>query len=80
MQWVVTYKHQQIDGGILVTEFYRGSRDECVRICTHSGEGEDDRCRTQQWRPVIGTASSWDEFVSQAAEDGTVVVIGGHRR
>jgi hypothetical protein len=71
-QWVVTYRIQSRDGVTLV-EFYRGTRSECLRICDHCGGGEDDSRRTEQpWRPILGPAHSWDEFL---AEGETVEIL-----
>ena len=75
-QWVVTYRHVLNDGFVMVAEFYRGDHDECLRICRQSAEGEDDRCQTRGWRPVIGTAKSWDQFVMSVKDDEKFSVVG----
>ena len=65
--WVVTYTIEFVTPthDTLVTEFYRGCRDECERICRQSGGGDDDRYRTKRpWRPVTGPAHEWDEFLN----------------
>jgi hypothetical protein len=63
-EWVVTYQIEFPNRNILVTEFFRGDRDECERIRAQSGGGEDDRQRTKRpWRPIIGPACEWDDFL-----------------
>jgi hypothetical protein len=80
-QWVVTYRHEQIDGGVMVAEFFRGTREECIRIMTHSGEGENDKCPTSGWKAVMGTARSWDVFIADMNNEGEVILeIGCPRR
>jgi hypothetical protein len=66
--WVVTYKiefHTAANfGEIMVTEFYRGAREECLRIKAQStGGGEHDRRRTDSWIPIVGPACDWDQFL-----------------
>lgn len=73
-QWVVTYRFEVHDN-VLVTEFFRGDREECDRICDHFAPGEDDRVQTGAWRPILGTAKSWDIFLEDAAEDDSTVVV-----
>ena len=78
-QWVITYQIES-RGEVLVTEFYRGSRDECVRILVHSGDGSDDLCRTGRWKAILSTAQSWDEFLTLADDnDNEVVFVGPWR-
>jgi hypothetical protein len=62
--WVVTYTIEFGWNEIMVTEFYRGERDECLRIRAHSGGGSHDQRRTRgPWKPVVGPAHEWDEFL-----------------
>lgn len=64
-QWVVTFRIQSaVNRETLITEFYRGEREECIRICEHSCGGEDDCHQTKQpWRPMVGPAECWDLMV-----------------
>ena len=67
-QWVVTYRIETREG-IMVMEFYRGSHDECVRIALNSfSGGSNDQERTGSWKPIIGQADDWDEFVESGCE------------
>jgi hypothetical protein len=75
-QWVVTYQLESC-GDVLVTEFYRGSYAECLRIVRHSARGSDDRYMTGRWMPVIGPAKNWDDFVIEASDDDNEVVFVG---
>lgn len=63
-EWVVTYKIEFPNRDIMVTEFFRGDRDECERIRARSGGGECDMQRTKRpWKPIIGPAEEWDGFL-----------------
>ena len=74
--WVVTYRIELHDN-ILVTEFYRGHHDECVRILNHSGEGSNDQHRTGRWCPIIGTLESWEDFLTITKDsNGEFVAVG----
>jgi hypothetical protein len=66
-QWVVTYRIETSEG-IILMEFFRGSRAECSHIARHSGRGENDQERTGSWKPIIGCASEWDEMLSNGCE------------
>ena len=72
--WVVTYQsittHET-----LITEFYRGSREECLRIRDHSASsGEDDQYPTKEpWKIVVSPVSHWDMFVRSAIMSGEYV-------
>jgi hypothetical protein len=65
--WVVTYKIEfhSAFGEIVVTEFYRGTREECMRIKAQSGGGEHDGRRTDSWVPIAGPARDWDAFLEE---------------
>ncbi len=66
--WVVTYRIETKEG-IMVMEFYRGSQAECRRIALLSvGIGSNDQERTGSWRPIIGPAVDWDEFLEVGCE------------
>jgi hypothetical protein len=60
--WVVTYTIDFI-GETLVTEFYRGDRDECFRIRAASCGGEHDQRKSVRWKPIVGLASEWDDLL-----------------
>jgi hypothetical protein len=75
-QWVVTYQLETSDD-IIVTEFFRGSHEECLRICQQSARGSDDRHKTGRWMPVLGTAKNWDDFLEVANDDNNEVVFTG---
>jgi hypothetical protein len=63
-EWVVTYKIEFANRDILVTEFFRGDRDECERIGALSYGGECDMHRTKRpWVPIVGLAHEWDDFL-----------------
>ena len=63
-EWVVTYTIEFANRDIMVTEFFRGDRDECMRIRAQSGGGEHDKQRTKRpWKPTIGPAHEWDDFL-----------------
>ena len=65
--WVVAYRIDTNEGDLIV-EFYRGSRQECERIKANSApKGDSDQGGTGWWKPVIGPAESWDEFVCEVA-------------
>jgi len=50
----------------MVTEFYRGDRDECERIKRQSGGGDHDLARTlRPWKPIVGPAHEWDQLVEE---------------
>ena len=67
-QWVVTYR-MECGCGVMIMEFYRGTRAECIRIRDHSAGGECDGHHTEQpWGVVIGPACDWDEFLSSASQ------------
>lgn len=62
--WVVTYRIEFANSDIMVTEFFRGDRDECLRIRQQSGGGEHDGCRTiNPWTAIVGPAREWDDFL-----------------
>lgn len=62
--WVVTYRIEFANSDIMVTEFFRGDREECLRIREKSGGGEHDRCRTiRPWKAIVGPAKEWDDFL-----------------
>ena len=65
-QWVVTYRIVT-EHHVVLTEFYRGSKRECLRIQRAStGVGEDDRQRTKNpWIAIVGTAKSWEQFIEE---------------
>lgn len=69
-QWVVTYRIQSaVSSDTLITEFYRGERAECIRICEHFSVGEDDCHQTRQpWKPIAGPAECWDQMVLNYVE------------
>ena len=63
-QWVVTYTIEFANSEIMVTEFFRGGRDECMRIRAQSGGGDHDLMKTKRpWKPTVGPAHEWDEFL-----------------
>jgi hypothetical protein len=65
MDWVVTYRIEQRDNcGWGIAEFFRGSEEECRRICEAFGGGESDLVPTKSWRVIIGPAEGWDQFLS----------------
>lgn len=66
-EWVVTYR-VETNSGILIVEFYRGSRAECLRIAQHSAKGDSDQEQTGSWTPIIGPAQGWDEFLQAGVE------------
>jgi hypothetical protein len=74
--WVVTYEITSPDG-LMLAEFYRGSRKECQRIEAASSVGEDDRRRTFDWKPMTGPAENWDCFVKQKVGSGEFVIVEG---
>jgi hypothetical protein len=65
--WVVTYKIEFESpyqfGDVMVTEFFRGDKEECLRIKNHFGSGEHDQRRTRAWFPIAGPAEEWDDFL-----------------
>lgn len=63
--WVVTYRIEFPNSDIMVTEFFRGDREECLRIRKQStGGGEHDGCKTiNPWTAIVGLAREWDEFL-----------------
>jgi hypothetical protein len=68
-QWVVTYRMEARnplpEGWICgVEEFYRGSREECVRISRAFAGGESDLVPTNPWSVAIGPAADWEDFLS----------------
>jgi hypothetical protein len=66
--WVVTYRIETKEG-IMLMEFYRGSQAECRRIAENSAaRGENDQEKTGSWKPIIGPADSWDEFMEAGVE------------
>jgi hypothetical protein len=74
--WVVAYRIETASN-VMFTEFFRGDREECQRIEANSALGADDRYRTRKpWKPMIGTAESWDEFVDASLASGDVVLLG----
>ncbi len=78
-QWVVTYQFE-LCSEVLVTEFFRGSRAECLRILLHSCRGSDDRRQTGRWMPIISPVESWNEFLDSALDgDKEVVYVGPWR-
>jgi hypothetical protein len=61
--WVVTFKVETRQG-TSITEFYRGSRNECLRIKEMSTSGgSDDQQATRGWRAIAGLAQEWDDFI-----------------
>ena len=63
-QWVVTYTIEFVNSDIMVTEFFRGEQAECVRIRAQSAGGEHDALKTKRpWKPTIGPAHEWDDFL-----------------
>ena len=61
--WVVTFRVETREG-MAITEFYRGSRDECLRIKAMSTcGGSDDQRTTRGWRAIAGLAQEWDDFL-----------------
>ena len=63
-EWVVTYTIEFANRDIMVTEFFRGDRDECMRIRAQSGGGDHDMVRTKRpWKPIVGPAHEWDDFL-----------------
>jgi len=72
-QWVVTYQ-SITTRETLITEFYRGTRAECLRIRDHSSTGEDDRYPSKElWHAVASPVSCWEEFVEDAITSGQYV-------
>lgn len=71
-QWVVTYQ-AETSHCISTTEFFRGEKDECLRIKqAFGGCGEDDRHRTKRgcpWGIIVGPADNWDEFLRDVSGD-----------
>jgi len=65
--WVVTYRIETNEG-IMLMEFYRGARAECLRIAQHSAKGDSDREQTGSWTPIIGPAERWDAFLQDGVE------------
>jgi hypothetical protein len=62
--WVVTYTIEFANSDIMVTEFFRGCHAECLRIRAQSGGGEHDMQVTKRpWKPIIGPAHEWDDFL-----------------
>lgn len=62
--WVVTYTIEFANSDIMVTEFFRGCHAECMRISAQSGGGEHDMQVTKKpWKPIIGPAHEWDNFL-----------------
>lgn len=61
--WVVTYQIET-QNSVGITEFFRGSKDDCVRIYSCFGGGEDDMRRTDPWHVIIGPLSVWEEFLT----------------
>ena len=63
-EWVVTYTIEFSNRDVMVTEFFRGDRDECMRIRAQSGGGDHDMVRTKRpWKPIVGPAHEWDDFL-----------------
>jgi hypothetical protein len=62
-EWVVTYTIEFANSDIMVTEFFRGARDECLRIRAQSGGGDHDLMQTKSWKPIVGPAHEWDQFL-----------------
>ena len=76
-QWVVTYEISTPQG-LMLAEFFRGSRKECERIGANSSVGEDDRRPTYQpWRVQTGPADNWDHYVAHAVGSGQFVIVEG---
>ena len=66
-EWVVTYTIRFGNHECMVTEFFRGDRAECLRISERSYGGEHDMVRTERpWKPTVGPAHEWDDFVRSA--------------
>jgi hypothetical protein len=73
-EWVVTYRVVPLGGcgecdvcAASIMEFYRGPREECVRIARAFGGGESDTVHTNPWSVVIGPAEDWDDFLEDNA-------------
>lgn len=63
-EWVVTYTIEFANRDIMVTEFFRGEREECERISAQSGGGEHDaRWTKRPWKPIVGPAHEWDDLL-----------------
>jgi len=73
-QWVVTYRVETNDDNLIV-EFYRGTREECVRIARHSAKGDSDEEGTGSWRPIIGPADDWDKFLDDGVARGLKPIV-----
>jgi hypothetical protein len=66
-EWVVTYRMMPRNCATeswSITEFFRGSEEECRRIMNAFAGGESDKVRTNPWNVIIGPAEAWDEFLS----------------
>jgi hypothetical protein len=64
-QWVVTYTIEFPNNELMVTEFFRGEREECERIKRASAGGDHDLIRTKRpWKPIVGPAHEWDDFLN----------------
>ena len=76
-QWVVTYEITT-PGGLMLAEFFRGTRKECQRIEANSSVGEDDRRPTcQPWKVQAGPADNWDHYVAAVVQSGQFVIVEG---
>jgi hypothetical protein len=74
-EWVVTYRLSPRDSYdddservTSITEFFRGSEEECRRIKDHFANGECDLVKTNPWKVIIGPARDWDDFLSDACD------------
>lgn len=59
--WVVTYEVELRDS-LMVAEFFRGPRAECVRIVKHFAGGGDDRHCIERWKAIASPADNWDDY------------------
>jgi hypothetical protein len=67
MDWVVTYQvHFPDQAGVGLQEFYRGPKEECLRIMRGFAGGTDDRCKTR-WGIIVGRADNWDRYLRENA-------------
>jgi hypothetical protein len=67
-EWVVTYTIEPVNGRYChqTAEFFRGTRDECLRLAKAFAGGEDDRHRAKAWQVNIERADFWDELFEDA--------------
>lgn len=73
-EWVVTCRIEKYGAAHCygMTEFFRGTEEECRRISRAFAGGSCDIMRTSPWQIVIGPAEDWDYFTASEAEEAAL--------